>query len=157
MMRARLKTAVTNVMSQGLSPQKLALSVSIGASLGILPVIWGTSVVCSLLAMRFRLNHLCVQAVNYLVYPLQLALLLPFYRMGAWIFRSGPSASAEMLGHGIGKNFAGELAGIVVATIKAVAAWLLIAPVVAAVLYFTLVPIFARMSAARPLVPQEPI
>jgi hypothetical protein len=146
---AKLKTILTGVMTQGMSPQKLALSVAIGASVGVLPVVWGATIVCSLVAVHFRLNQLCVQVVNYLVYPLQLALLVPFYRMGAWIFPWGFAASGKMLTGGFGKN----VAVILVATAKAIAAWLLTAPFAVAVLYFGLLPIFARMTATRQIAP----
>ena len=33
-----------------------------------------------------RLNQPLIQAVNFLAYPLQLALLIPFLRAGEWLF-----------------------------------------------------------------------
>ena len=35
------------------------------------------------MGIAFRLNHVALQVANYAVYPLQLALLIPFYRVAA--------------------------------------------------------------------------
>jgi hypothetical protein len=42
---------------------------------------------CALAALVLRLNAPAVQAVNYLVYPLQVALFAPFMRLGRRLFQ----------------------------------------------------------------------
>ncbi len=147
----RIGALAASIFASGGSPHELALAVAVGASIGVLPLVWGTTVVCALLAGHFRLNQLCVQAVNYVVYPLQLALLVPFYRLGARIFPWGPAVSVESLTRGFTNDVTGHCAGIVVATLKAVAAWVLVAPGAAVLLYFCLLPLFARMATTRSL------
>lgn len=39
----------------------------------------------------FRLNQPAIQLVNWVVYPLQFALLIPLIRMGEWIFAARPA------------------------------------------------------------------
>jgi len=85
------------VMTCGLTPQKLALTLCIGIALGIMPLLWGTSLICLMLAHLFRLNHVALQTVNFMLYPVQLALLLPFFKLGAWLFPWGPPIPPNML------------------------------------------------------------
>ncbi len=66
------------LLSQGLSAHQLALAVAVGLTIGVLPTIWGSSLLCVLISWRLGLNQLAVQTINYLVYPLQLALFVPF-------------------------------------------------------------------------------
>ena len=85
---------------QGMTPGEIALTVGTGVGLGIFPVLGISSVFCAYVAYRFRLNHLLIQAVNYLSLPLQLLLLIPFARLGEELFRvraATPYSLGEML------------------------------------------------------------
>lgn len=125
---ARIATPILHrlqvVLASGLTPQKLAMTLCIGCALGIMPLLWGTSLLCILLAHIFRLNHVALQSVNYLFYPIQLALLVPFFKLGTWLFPWGPPLPAHMFSmllHNPGLSSLNFLAWI---TLKSVAAWL---------------------------------
>ncbi len=70
------------LLLHGVSPRKLALSVTCGLLLGMFPVLGTTIALCTLAAMGLRLNFAAMQTANHLVYPLQLAMLVPFIRAG---------------------------------------------------------------------------
>jgi len=116
---------VQNVMSCGLTPQKLAMTLCIGIAFGIIPLVWGTSLICIFLAHSFKLNHIALQSVNYLLWPVHLALLVPFFKLGAWLFPWGPSLPNHFISsvlHNPGLlslNILGWL------TLKALAAWMM--------------------------------
>jgi hypothetical protein len=84
------------IMKSGLTPRKLALTLCIGTALGIMPLLWGTSLICIVLAHMFRLNHLALQSVNYLFYPLQIVMLVPFFKLGARLFPWGPPIPTDI-------------------------------------------------------------
>ena len=140
---------IRNSLSQGISPHKLALTVALGVIVGILPTVWGSTLVCAILAVILRLNQPCIQAANFLVYPIQIALFLPFHHLGARVFPWGPSLSIEELLKGFSRDFTGNFTLILLATLKAVAAWLLTAPAAVALLYLMLVAAFTRMVAVQ--------
>ena len=71
---------------RGMSPEAMALSIALGFVLGVFPVPGCPTLLCALAALILRLNGPAVQAVNYLVYPLQLALFAPFMRLGGRLF-----------------------------------------------------------------------
>ncbi len=145
MIRLTYRNLIKNLITQGVSPQKLALTISLGFFIGTIPVLWGSTLICVLLAFLFRLNQLGIQAANYLVYPLQIVLIVPFYRIGAAIFSWGPSVSPDIFAKGIKSEWMGNFIPIAAATVKALAAWFLIASPVVILLYFLLWAIFARM------------
>jgi hypothetical protein len=145
MVRQKLRNLLKDIFVQGISPQKLALTISLGIFFGTVPVIWGSTVLCAAFAFKFRLNQPGIQAANFLAYPVQIALLVPFYRMGAIIFPWGPAISLDILLKGIRNNWIGNIAPIIFATLKAIAVWLLIAAPLALILYFLMLSIFARM------------
>ena len=74
------------LLRQGLTPEKIAFTIALGITLGVTPVLGSTALLCTLAAVAFRLNLPAIQLVNWLVYPLQLALLVPLLRIGAWMF-----------------------------------------------------------------------
>jgi hypothetical protein len=93
----RLTARTKAVLQSGITPQKLSLTISLGVAVGLMPVLWGTSLLCAILAVFFRLNQAAIQAVNYLCYPLQIALFIPFCLLGETLFPWGPRVSVNIL------------------------------------------------------------
>jgi uncharacterized protein (DUF2062 family) len=67
----------------------LALSISIGIIGGAFPVLGLASYICLLLTLSLKQNIIIVQVVNWLVYPIQILLLIPFMKLGNAIFGGG--------------------------------------------------------------------
>ncbi len=137
----RVRRLLEKFLRCGLSPRRMALTLALGVTIGILPVVWGATLLCSLAALFFRLNQAGIQAVNYLAYPLQLALFVPFFRMGEKLF---PGLTVTSKGHG--GPFCAFLARAGASNIKAIGAWCVVAPPLAVILFGVSLPIFsARM------------
>ncbi len=90
MLKSRVLEPIVGEIRQGVNPGAIALSIAFGVVLGLFPVLGVTTFLCFAAAFLLRLNHVAVQAVNYAVYPLQIALLLPFMRMGEALFGHEP-------------------------------------------------------------------
>lgn len=123
-------------LRQGISPQRLALTLALGFAIGCIPVIGLPTAVCMVVALGLRLNIPAIQAANYAAMPLQVALIFPFMRLGGWLFSSSahPAMNAGLLPHGAAMKLvwaSGSLAG------EALAAWLITA--IPMVLLLTLV------------------
>lgn len=71
---------------EGLPPEKLALSVSIGIISGLFPVIGFTTLLGLALTAAFRQNLALVQSVSWFLSLLQLLLIIPLMRMGALLW-----------------------------------------------------------------------
>jgi uncharacterized protein (DUF2062 family) len=84
----KLVRPLVDLLRQGVSPEKIALSVALGVTLGVFPVLGSTTALCALAAFALQLNLPAIQLVNYFVYPLQIALLIPFFRLGEKLFRA---------------------------------------------------------------------
>lgn len=79
----------------GLSPEAIALVITLGFVLGVFPVIGLPTVLCALAAVTLRLNLAAIQLMNQLSSPLQLALLIPLNRFGAHILGGQGAWSIE--------------------------------------------------------------
>ena len=114
-------------MTCGMTPEKLVLTLCLGIALGTMPLLWGTSFIGIMLAYLFGLNQVALQTVNYLLYPVQLVWLIPFFKLGEWLFPWGPTIPKQMLSallHGPGLTSLNILGWI---TVKSLAAWLVTA------------------------------
>ena len=136
------------IMIIGLSPQKLALTLCLGAAFGVIPLVWGTSLICLVLAYIFRLNHVALQSVNFMLYPVHLALLIPFFKMGSWLFPWGPPLPPHLLDTLIQNHeFPLHLFGWI--TLKSLAAWMVIVLPAASLAYGILITGVFKNKASR--------
>ena len=149
MIRGKLKKLVEELLLQGASPHKLAMMVSLGLMIGIFPLVWGGTLLCMVAAFLLRLNQAGIQTVNYLAYPLQIALMIPFYRLGSRFFPWVPEMSRGVVGHGGGSAAGDTFILISLAALKAVGVWLILAPPAAYLLYLCLLPPFMRLQVRR--------
>jgi uncharacterized protein (DUF2062 family) len=140
--RNRLAVPILDLLRQGITPEKIALSIALGIALGVTPVIGSTSVLCFLAALLLRLNMPAIQLINYCVYPLQFVLLIPFLRMGQWLFAARPVAlSLAQILHLVRTDAWAAVAGLWTATLHALVVWLALGSVAVPVLYLVLTPL----------------
>lgn len=86
----KMKASLISELKKGVSPKKLGQSIGLGIVLGIFPILGTTTALCGLAAMIFKLNQVAIQSINYIIYPVQIAMLIPFYRMGEKLFGIQP-------------------------------------------------------------------
>jgi uncharacterized protein (DUF2062 family) len=142
---------VLELLKQGVTPEKMALSLSLGVVLGVIPAPGWTTALCAMAALALGLNLAAIQIVNYFIYPLQLALILPFFRVGEKLFHAQhlPLSLAQIYA-AIHTNIWGAMRFLWTTVWHAVVVWALAAPFVVAILYSILVPILRR-ALARPV------
>jgi uncharacterized protein (DUF2062 family) len=85
-------------LGQGISPRRLALTLALGFAIGCIPVIGIPTVLCATLALALRLNQPAIQVANYAAMPLQLALMVPFMRLGRWLVSAESGRLAQTHG-----------------------------------------------------------
>jgi hypothetical protein len=140
------KFDATQWLQQGISPRRLALTLALGFAIGCIPVIGIPTVLCAALALILGLNQPAIQAANYAAMPLQLLLIVPFMRLGKWIFGFG---AAHLHIFGWLRNIVvlrpaahvGWLAG------EALFGWLLVAGPAVVLLWLSLTVMFQRLPA----------
>jgi uncharacterized protein (DUF2062 family) len=148
--RRRVTGPIVQQLRQGITPEQVALTLALGGVLGVFPILGATTFLCAVVGVRLGLNQPLIQLVNYLVYPVQIVLLIPFYRAGEWLFRSPPVPILDVAD--LAARFRAGPWQFVLdygrVGLYGVAVWLLVAPAVAAIAYFTLKPVLA--AARRP-------
>lgn len=146
----RLKDPIMALLGQGMAPERIALSLACGVTLGLFPILGLTTLLCLAVTLLFRLNTTAAVLANWAVYPLQVVLIAPFFMAGGYLFGTGSilhaapritPLTASGLIHGAGLIAGGSL--------HAVLAWALAAPFATAVLYFSLLPVLRKLPHGR--------
>ena len=142
----RVVRPIVDLLTQGITPEKIALSIAFGLVLGMFPALGWSTLLCLVLALWLKLNVPAMQLVNYLAYPLQLALLVPFLRAGEFLFRAPRLAiSLPQILAMVKANVWHAITSLWAATMHAIVAWALVAPVAVWVIYKILAPILKRL------------
>jgi uncharacterized protein (DUF2062 family) len=90
-----IKLKVALWLRQGISPRRLALTLALGFAIGCFPIIGVTTAICLVVATSLRLNLPAIQAANWAAMPFQVALLVPFVRLGGRLFGFGSGQAVE--------------------------------------------------------------
>jgi uncharacterized protein (DUF2062 family) len=151
-----IKDKAASWLLEGISPQRLALTLALGFVLGCIPLVGVPTGLCVLLAMVFRLNLPAIQAANYAAMPFQLALIVPFVRLGGKLTPATHAAlDLSMLSHSplqLIRHSSSQLAeqlGVMAG--QALLGWLLLAIPVVALLTFALTGVLRRVPAIASL------
>lgn len=141
----KLVQPVLALLRQGVTPEKMALSIALGATLGIFPALGWTTILCAIAAFALGLNLPAIQLVNYFVYPAQLALLVPFFRAGERLFGAAhlPISAPQIVAMSKA-DLEGTVKLLWSTTWHAVVVWAIAAPVVIALVYFPLAPVLRK-------------
>jgi hypothetical protein len=133
---------IAALIKQGISPEKISLGMACGIVLGVFPVLGSTTILCGLAAIILRLNLPAVQLVNYMVYPLQLVLLIPFFHLGNLLFQVDPlPLSAQEFITLLQSDLWGTIRAFWNTTLRAMVAWLMVSLPTFLILHF----IFIRL------------
>ena len=145
-LQRRVIRPLVKLLRQGVTPEKLALSLALSATLAVIPAFGWSVGLCGLAGLALGLNLPAMQAVNYFLYPVQIALLLPFFRLGEKLFRAPhlPLSVSQIVSMAHA-NLWGAIKLLWNTTWHAVVVWALLAPFAVALIYLVLLPIFRRM------------
>ncbi len=141
----KLVRPLLDLLRQGVTPEKIALSVALGVVLGVFPALGWTTALCAIAAFALRLNLPAIQVVNYFMYPVQPALLLPFFRLGEKLFGAKHlPLSITQIFDLIHASVWSAIKLLWTTTWHAIVVWGLLAPLVIGMIYFVLTPLLRR-------------
>lgn len=144
-----MKKLILDLLRQGVTPQKIALSLAFGLGLGIIPILGVSTILCTAAALVWRLNLPAIQLVNYLASPAQLLLIIPFVRLGEHLVGAPPQPITLEAGFALLSS--GVLNAIVIlwdAIVHAALAWIVVGPPLIYALYLVFKPLLVRARTA---------
>lgn len=141
----RLYEPLLALLKQGMSAERLALCVAIGIVVGNIPILGISTILCTVIALIFRLNLPAIQLVQAAMAPTQLLLIIPYVRLGEWIVRAPAEPLSIQSGMAImAQGVAHAVIVLWSAILHAGLAWALTTPILLLLLYNGLRPVIRR-------------
>lgn len=143
--RRRFVFPLTKAIKAGISIERLAVSLALGITVGLIPLYGFTTLIVGCIALSLRLNFVAMQAAHYIVHPIQIALLVPFLKLGDAIMKSADiSFSVKQYIHLFRTDFWGALHELWLVNLSALFIWLILAIPLFFLLYYLLRYFFRR-------------
>lgn len=148
LLRRHLVGPFLALLQQGITPEKVALSIALGVVCGLFPIMGATTLLCIAAASAMRLNQVAIQVVNYLMSPLQVAGILLFVRLGEWLVGAAPVPfSLAELARSLRADPAAFFSRFRWTGLHGILGWSVVAPFVALALYAAVIPVLRRAAA----------
>jgi uncharacterized protein (DUF2062 family) len=130
----KLANKTKDLLISGITPHQLSLAITLGVIIGVIPFLGTTTIILAVIALAFDLNMVIVQLTNYVVYPLQLILYIPFIKLGKYI-GNRPSISPSQVFATIKANWLSGFEKLWDIQLWAILSWALISIPVSYLLY----------------------
>jgi len=82
----KVKDKTTALLKQGLTPKELIQSIIVSGLISIIPILGVSTFMITTISLKSKLNFPVMIALSYLMWPVQILLIIPFIRVGEFIF-----------------------------------------------------------------------
>ena len=86
-----LKEKIVALFKQGLTAKELCESIIVSGLLSIIPILGVSTFMITTISVKRKLNLPIMIALSYLMWPVQILLIIPFIRVGEFIFSAPPN------------------------------------------------------------------
>lgn len=84
----RVRDPLVALFTQGITPDKVALTLGVGTACSLLPFLGLTSLLNLIVGLWLRLNQPLLQTLNQLLGAVQLLMILVYVRLGEWVWQA---------------------------------------------------------------------
>jgi uncharacterized protein (DUF2062 family) len=137
-------------LTQGLTPQKIALTIAIGSAIAMFPILGTTTLICLVVGVFMKLNQPILQMVNYACTPIHIPFIFFAFKWGEKLFGVEHSVleargmRRELIAHPWEFIQRYSLTGL-----HAIEFWAILVPIWAVTVYYISLPILRGIERAR--------
>lgn len=81
-----LKDKAAALLKQGLTPKELSQSIVVSGLISTIPILGLSTFIITTISLKSKLNLPVMIALSYLLWPVQILMIIPFIRVGEFIF-----------------------------------------------------------------------
>ncbi|MDB6092554.1 MAG: hypothetical protein JWM32_116 [Verrucomicrobia bacterium] len=143
----RIRDPIVAQLTQGITPEKIALTLAVGSAFALFPLLGTTTLLCFIVAVALRLNQPIVQLINQALWPVHIPAIFGCVRLGEAMF-GAPHAhftirhmhdllwsSPRLFVHQFGLT-----------AMYALVAWAVLAPFYITIVYFIALPLMREIT-----------
>jgi uncharacterized protein (DUF2062 family) len=128
------------LFKQGLTPKQLCKSVIVSGLISTIPILGLSTFMITTVSLKWKLNLPLMLAISYLMWPIQILMIIPFMKIGQFIFSvPGKHHSVEEIISSFQESFFKTVTNLSFELLCGFGGWLLTAvPVAIGIYYLTL-------------------
>ena len=132
-----LKDKTAALFKQGLSPKELSQSLIVSALISTIPILGVSTFLITTISLKRKMNLPVMISLSYLMLPVQILLIIPFIRVGEFIFSVPQNQhTAEEIIHSFQNSFFQTLSQLSFELVCGFGGWLLTAVPIALLTYW---------------------
>ena len=132
----RLIKVIRAQLVQGISLSDCAQAIALAITIGLFPILGFSTLIITAIVYFRRLNQPLAQAFNWICGPIKLALIIPFIRVGEFLFGADPFVlNLGELSRQFYENSWATLSEFAWTFLHAIAGWVFCAPIIYLVVY----------------------
>jgi uncharacterized protein (DUF2062 family) len=140
-------------LTQGITPEKVALTLAVGSALALFPILGTTTLLCLLAGILLRLNQPIMQMINALCAPVHLPVIYCMIRLGNRIFHvPSEHMGIRMMNHMLWDDPREFLEKFGMTALHAILAWSIIAPFWVLIIFLFSLPVLREAFRRRTVV-----
>jgi uncharacterized protein (DUF2062 family) len=149
-------------LTQGITPEKIALTVAVGSAFALFPILGTTTLLCFLIALALKLNQPITQLINQACWPIHVPAIYFCVRLGEAIFGVQKTHfNLWKMNHLFWNEPARFFHDFGATALYATVAWAVLAPFYIAAVYYVSLPIMRSVTrmkaeAAAKAITREP-
>lgn len=136
----RVRDPIVAQLTQGITPEKIALTIAVGSALGLFPILGTTTLLCFVVGLVLRLNQPIIQLINQALWPVHIPAIFWCVRLGEKIFGEKP-VNLRLMGRLLHQHPEQFFQQFGAAAFHAIVAWAILAPFYVAAVYYIALPI----------------
>ena len=158
----RVRDPIVAQLTQGITPEKIALTLAVGSAFALFPILGTTTLLCFLIALALKLNQPITQLINQACWPIHVPAIYLCVRVGEAIFGvHGPRFNIWKMSHLLWNEPARFFHDFGTTALYATVAWAVMAPFYITVVYYLSLPIMRgvtrmKAEAAAKVITTEP-
>lgn len=137
-------------LTQGITPEKVALTVAVGSALALFPILGTTTLLCLVAGVLLQLNQPIIQMVNALCTPVHLPAIYCLARLGNKMFGVPAShVGIRIMNHMLWDDPREFFEKFGMTAVHAIAAWAVIFPFWVVIAYLLALPVLREVLRRR--------
>jgi uncharacterized protein (DUF2062 family) len=132
---------IASQLTQGITPEKVALTLAVGSALALFPIIGTTTLLCLAAGVLLKLNQPIIQMVNALCTPIHLPVIYLEFRVGNWIFGAASPHLGILMNHLLWSDPREFIEKFGLTALHAITAWACVAPLWMLAVYVLALPV----------------
>lgn len=143
----RVRDPIVAQLTQGITPEKIALTVAIGSAVALFPILGTTTLLCFLVGLALKLNQPIIQLINQALWPVHVPAIFLCVRLGERIFAVQHVRFSIRAMNQLFWNDPRQFVHTFGSTaLYAIVGWLVLAPFYTAIVYYILLPIMREIT-----------